>query len=54
MDWLFDGLGTMLIGLLIGGVGGGVAGWKIAVRKTSQKQRARDDASQIQVGRDVR
>jgi hypothetical protein len=54
MDWFFDGLGTLLIGLLVGGAGGGAAGWRLAVRRTVQKQRAGDKARQVQAGRDVR
>lgn len=52
MEWLFEGLGTFVVGLLVGGVGGATAGWTIGVRKTKQSQRARDNATQTQVGRD--
>jgi hypothetical protein len=54
MDWFFDGLGTLLIGLLIGGAGGGAAGWHLNSRRTVQNQKARDAAQQVQAGRDVR
>ena len=50
MKWLFDGLGTFLIGLVIGGGGGARIGWKIAIRKTNQSQRARNFATQTQIG----
>ncbi|MGR2751498.1 hypothetical protein [Agromyces arachidis] len=53
MEWLFEGLGTLLIGLLIGGAGGGAIGWRLAIRKTSQRQHAGDNASQYQAGRDI-
>lgn len=49
MDWFFDGIGTMLIGLIIGGVGGGAVGWKIGVNSRSQRQSAKDHASQVQI-----
>lgn len=54
MDWFFEGLGTLLIGLLIGGAGGSGVTWKLMQRRISQRQRAGDNASQIQAGRDVR
>lgn len=52
-EWLFDGLGTMILGLIIGGTAGGVAGWRIGIRSTRQKQMAGDSATQIQIGRDA-
>jgi hypothetical protein len=54
MEWFFDGLGTLLIGLLVGGTGGGFVAWRLTLSHTSQKQRAGDNASQVQAGRDVR
>ena len=54
MDWFFDGLGTLLIGLLVGGAGGGIVGWRLTVQRTVQKQRAGDKTKQVQAGRDVR
>lgn len=54
MEWFFDGLGTLLVGLIVGGAGGGAVGWKLAVRKTSQRQRGGDNAQQLQAGRDIR
>lgn len=53
MDWIFDGIGTEIIGiiisLIIGASGGGVVGYKIGVKKiANQKQNARDDAEQKQ------
>ena len=52
---LFSTIGTELIsaviGLLVGSVGGGAIGYRMAIKnKTKQKQVARDNASQIQVG----
>lgn len=55
MDWFFDGLGTMLIGLVLGGAGGTAVGWKIANNKFQrQSQKAGNNASQTQVGRDYK
>ena len=53
MEWFFEGLGTALIGLLIGLAGGGAVGYKIGIKKsTQQKQKAKDNVTQMQVGRD--
>lgn len=50
MEWFFNGLGTALIGLIIGAVGG-VVGYRIGVKKSiHQKQKAKDNATQVQVG----
>ncbi|MDE7184066.1 MAG: hypothetical protein K2O40_06210 [Lachnospiraceae bacterium] len=53
MDWIFDGIGTEMIGiiisLIIGALGGGTVGYKIGIRRTAkQKQIAGDDAEQKQ------
>lgn len=55
MDWIFDGIGTeivsILISFIIGAVGGGLSGYKIAVRHTEkQHQKAGDNANQRQEG----
>jgi len=52
MDWFFDGLGTLLIGLAIGGGAGGALGFRVGVKSVRQSQKARDNATQLQVGRD--
>jgi len=52
MDWLFEGLGTLLIGLVIGGGAGTAVGWRIGVTRTQQSQKAGNRATQTQVGRD--
>lgn len=54
MEWIFEGIGTMLIGLVIGAGAGSAVTWQIAVKKSSQRQSARDNAKQIQAGRDVK
>jgi hypothetical protein len=48
MHWFFDGLGTFLIGLVLGGG----AGWRLAIRSVKQRQTAGDRATQTQVGGD--
>ena len=54
VEWFFDGLGTLLIGLIVGGAGGGIAGWRIGVSRTTQRQKAGDSVRQTQAGRDVK
>ena len=53
MEWIFDGIGTEIIGivisLIIGALGGGAVGYKIGIKRTAkQKQNAGDDAEQKQ------
>lgn len=51
MEWVFDGIGTELVSLLIGGIFGGTIGYKIGIKnKISQCQKGRDNANQVQVG----
>jgi hypothetical protein len=50
MEWFFEGLGTFLVGLVIGGTGGHVITRKVM----KQRQKARDGARQVQIGGDVR
>lgn len=50
MDWFFDGLGTFLVGLVLGAGGGSVVTWRISSRRIKQYQRAGEHASQVQVG----
>jgi hypothetical protein len=52
IEWIFDGIGTLLIGLLIGAGGGGLIGWRIGVSSRRQSQRAGRNANQTQVGGD--
>jgi len=54
MDWFFDGIGTLLVGLLIGGAGGSVITWKVFSKRLTQRQNAGNDSKQIQAGRDVK
>lgn len=55
MEWFFDGLGTAIITLIIGLITGGTVGYRIGIKKSykvNQKQKAGNNSSQIQVGRD--
>lgn len=50
MEWIFDGIGTSIITSIISLVIGGAVGYKIGIRKNNQKQVAKDNAIQVQVG----
>ena len=50
MEWIFDGIGTQIISLIIGVFIGGSAGYFIRINKNIQKQKARDNAKQTQIG----
>lgn len=50
LSWIFDGIGTELISLVVGLAAGGIAGYKIGIKKSGlQKQKAKDRAKQKQV-----
>ena len=49
IQWLFDGLGTEIVSLLLAGLIGGFAGYKLAcVNFVKQKQQAGENANQEQ------
>lgn len=51
-EWVFDGIGTELIGFIIGTITGGFAGYKIGVKNRSKQiQKAKDNADQKQLFR---
>ena len=51
MEWFFDGIGTEIISLIVGALIGGGVGYKIGIKKVfKQRQKAKDNANQIQVG----
>jgi Na+/glutamate symporter len=53
MEWVFNGLGTALIGLIIGVAGGGAVGYHIGIKKNiKQSQKAGDNSQQVQIGGD--
>lgn len=54
MEWIFDGIGTEIVGLLIsliiGAITGGVVVYKIGVKNTTkQVQKAHDKSKQEQI-----
>lgn len=54
MEWIFNGIGTAIITLIGGLITGGSIGYRIGINKNivNQKQKAKDNSTQIQVGRD--
>lgn len=49
MEWIFDGIGTELIGLVIGAIVTGIVGYKICIKNRSkQVQKATNNAQQNQ------
>ena len=55
MEWFFDGIGTSLITLILGLLGGGAVGYRIGInKKIRQSQKAGNNSSQIQVGNDYK
>ncbi|MDR1668995.1 MAG: hypothetical protein LBR76_03470 [Oscillospiraceae bacterium] len=49
-QWFFDGLGTFLVGLVLGGSAGWVTTYRIVTKKVKQKANAKDHSTVIQVG----
>ncbi|GHV08659.1 hypothetical protein FACS189485_20410 [Spirochaetia bacterium] len=51
MEWFFDGFGTAIVTFILGIISGGAIGYNIAIHKSNkQKQKARDNSSQFQIG----
>lgn len=51
MDWIFSGIGTEIISVIIGIIIGGIGGYKIGVRnKVKQEQMAGDNSNLSQTG----
>ena len=51
MEWIFDGIGTEMISLIIGLLGGGIIGYRIGIKsKISQCQKGKDNVTQTQIG----
>ena len=54
-EWVFSGIGTYVITLIIGMISGGSVGYRIGVsKKMKQSQKAGDFSNQVQVGRDMK
>jgi uncharacterized membrane protein YcjF (UPF0283 family) len=54
MDWVFEGIGTLVIGIILGATGGSVVTRQVMLNRLSQRQKAGDGARQVQAGRDAR
>jgi|AntAceMinimDraft_11_1070367.scaffolds.fasta_scaffold04112_8 hypothetical protein len=51
ISWIFDGIGTAVLIFIFGLLAGGGTVYKIVVnRKTTQKQKARDNSNLTQIG----
>lgn len=51
LSWIFDGIGTEIISLILGALIGGSVGYKIGTKnKVKQKQKAGDSSKQMQTG----
>lgn len=55
LSWIFDGIGTeiicIVISLVVGSLGGGAIGYRIGVKnRNKQIQKAKDNANQNQIG----
>ncbi len=49
LKWIFEGIGTEIVSLVVGLIIGGVSGYKMAIKKNGeQKQIAKDCAQQRQ------
>jgi len=54
MDWAFNGVGTLVIGLVVGAGGGSAVTWRIvSSNNRRQTQKAGKASQQIQAGRDI-
>lgn len=55
MEWIFEGIGTAIITLILGLLTGGAIGYRIGINKNkvTQNQKAGDNSSQTQIGRDI-
>lgn len=51
MEWVFDGIGTEIISLIAGLLGGGFLGYRIGIKNNiSQHQKGKDNVAQTQIG----
>ena len=49
LQWIFDGIGSEILGLAVGAIVGGITGYRVGVRKnTKQIQKAKSGANQRQ------
>lgn len=51
MEWIFDGIGSEIISLLLGGIIGAPIGYKLGIKnKILQTQKGGDNTKQVQIG----
>lgn len=51
ISWIFDGIGTEILSLIIGLISGGFVGYRIGIHnKVRQSQKAGDNSKQTQIG----
>lgn len=52
VSWVFSGIGSTVISIIVGAICGGVAGYRIGIKKTTikQTQKNRGDGNQVQIG----
>ena len=51
MEWIFDGIGTTIVSGIFGMIIGGGAGYYIGMQTSiKQKQKAKNNANQVQIG----
>ena len=51
ISWVFDGLGTEILSLIVSFISGGAIGYKIGIHnKVKQSQKAGNNSNQTQIG----
>lgn len=53
MEWFFDGIGTAIITGIVGILVGGGVGYRIGRNTIKQKQKARSNSVQTQIGQNI-
>ena len=50
--WVFSGIGSTVISIIVGAICGGVAGYRIGIKKTTikQTQKNKGNGNQVQIG----
>lgn len=52
VSWVFSGIGSTVISIIVGAICGGIAGYRIGIKKTTikQTQKNRGNGNQVQIG----
>ena len=52
VSWVFSGIGSTVISIIVGAICGEVAGYRIGIKKTTikQTQKNRGNGNQVQIG----